>query len=91
MCVLSHVRLFATTVAHEAPLSMEFSRQEYWSGLSCPTPGNPDLRIEPTSSASSALKGRFFTTSATWVKTSKGLVASILGTERRIRAGMLNF
>ena len=70
---------------------MEFSSQEYWSGLPFPTPGNPDLRIEPTSSASPALKGRFFTTSTTWVKTSKGLVASILGTEWRIRVGMLNF
>ena len=48
MCVLSHVRLFATpwTVAHEAPLSMEFSRQEYWSGVPFPTPGYlPDLGI----------------------------------------------
>ena len=41
---LSHVRLFATpwtvwTVAHQAPLSMAFSRQEYWSGLSFPSPG----------------------------------------------------
>ena len=38
---LSRVRLFATpwTVAHQAPLSMGFSRQEYWSGLPCPSPG----------------------------------------------------
>ena len=45
MCVLSCfslVRLFATlwTVAHQAPLSMGFSRQEYWSGLPCPLPGD---------------------------------------------------
>ena len=42
VCVLSHVRLFATpwTIAHQVPLSMEFSRQEYWSGLPCPTPGD---------------------------------------------------
>ena len=45
MCVLSHVscvRLFATawTVTCQAPLSMECSRQEYWSGLPCPTPGD---------------------------------------------------
>ena len=44
-CMLScfsHVRLFVTlwAVAHQAPLSMRFSRQEYWSGLSCPTPGD---------------------------------------------------
>ena len=40
-CVLSHIQLFATpgTVAHQAPPSMEFSRQEYWSGMLFPTPG----------------------------------------------------
>ena len=39
---LSHVRLFATpwTVAHQAPPSMGFSRQEYWSGLPFPSPGS---------------------------------------------------
>ena len=45
-----HVQLFATlwTVARQAPLSMGFSRQEYWSGLPFPFPGNlPDQRIEP--------------------------------------------
>ena len=50
---LSHVRLFATpwTVAHQAP-SMEFSRQEYWSGLPFPSPGDlPDPRIKPGFSA----------------------------------------
>ena len=50
------------TVAHQAPLSMEFSRQKYWSGLPFPTPGDlPDPRIEPLSPASPALAGRFFT------------------------------
>ena len=51
---LSRVRLFATpwTVAYKAPLSMEFSRQEYWSGLPFPSPGDlPDPRIEPGSPA----------------------------------------
>ena len=51
---LSHVRLFATqwTVAHQAPLSMGFSRQEYWSGLPFPSPGYlPNLGIEPKFSA----------------------------------------
>ena len=51
-CVLSrfsHIQLFATlwTVAHQAPLSMGFSRQEYWSGLPCPPPGdllNPGIK-----------------------------------------------
>ena len=49
---LSHVRLFATpwTVACQAPLSMEFSRQEYWSGLPIPSPEDlPDPGIEPRS------------------------------------------
>ena len=47
---LSHVRPFATpwTVAHQAPLSVGFSRQEYWSGLPCPPPGDlPNLGTEP--------------------------------------------
>ena len=50
-CVLSHVQLFMTlrTRVHQAPLSMEFPRQEYWSGLSFPPPGHlPDPGIEPT-------------------------------------------
>ena len=49
---LSHVQLFVTpwTVAYQAPLSMRFSRQEYWSGLPFPTPGDlPDSGIEPRS------------------------------------------
>ena len=52
--LLSRVRLFATlwTVACQAPLSMGFSRQEYWSGLPCPSPGYfPDPGIEPGSPA----------------------------------------
>ena len=51
---LSRVRLFATpwTVAYQAPLSMGFSRQECWSGLPFPSPGDlPDLGIEPRSPA----------------------------------------
>ena len=50
VCMLvSHVQLFATpwTVACQAPLSMEFTRQEYWSGLPFPSPGDlPDPGIE---------------------------------------------
>ena len=71
-CVLNcfaHVQLYATlwTVAHQAPLSMGFSRQEYWSGLPCAPPETlPDPGIEPMSLISPALVGRFFTTSATW-------------------------
>jgi len=52
--LLSCVRLFATpwTVAHQAPLSMGFSRQAYWSGVPLPSPGDlPDPGIEPRSPA----------------------------------------
>ena len=60
---LSHVQLFVTpwTVAHQAPLSMEFSRQEYWSRLPFPTSGelpNPGFKI--ISLASPALPSGFF-------------------------------
>ena len=66
---LSRVRLFVTpwTVACWAPLSMGFSRQESWSGLPCPPPGDlPNPGIEPTSFMSPALAGGFFITSAIW-------------------------
>ena len=52
VCVLSHVLFFVTpwTVAQQAPLSMEFPRQEYWSGLPFPPPGDlPDPGIKPAS------------------------------------------
>ena len=55
----SHVKLFETQwpVAHQAPLSMGLSRQEYWSGLPCPPPGDlPDPGIKPTSPTSPALQ-----------------------------------
>ena len=55
------------TVAHQAPLPIEFPRQEYWSGLLFPPPGDlPDPGIEPMSLTSPTLAGRFFTTSAMW-------------------------
>ena len=57
--MLSCVRLFATlwTVARQAPLFMKYSRQEYWSGLPFPPPGDlPDLEIKPTSPVSPALQ-----------------------------------
>ena len=66
---LSHVLLFVTpwTVAHQVPLSMGFSRQEYWSGLLFPCPGGlPDPGIKPVSPASFASAGGLFITSATW-------------------------
>ena len=53
------------TVAHQAPLSMEFPRQEYWSGSPFPTPWSlPNPGFELTSLASDALAGRFFTSVA---------------------------
>ena len=65
--MLSRVQLFVTlwTAAHQGPLSMGFSRQEYWSGLPCPAPGDlPDPGINPVSPTSPALLGGIFTTSA---------------------------
>ena len=69
VCVLghfSHVQLFAAvwTAARQAPLSIGLSRQEYWSGLSCPPAGA--LPHPGKSSTSPALAGRFFTASVTW-------------------------
>ena len=58
----------------QAPLSMGFSRQKYWSGLSCPPAGDlPNPGIKPTSLKSPALAGGFFTTSATWEAPLPGL------------------
>ena len=62
---LSRVPLSATpwTAAHQAPLSMGFSRQEYWSGLLFPSSGDLlDPRIKPTTLVFPALAGGFFTT-----------------------------
>ena len=64
--LLSRVQLCVTprTIAHQAPLPMGFSRQEYWSGLPCPPPGDlPDPGITPVSLRSPALAGGFFTNS----------------------------
>ena len=55
------------TVAHQALLSMKFSRQEYWNGWPCPPPGDlPHSGVEPTLLVSPALAGRFFTIRTTW-------------------------
>ena len=65
----SHICFYATLpheLSSQAPLSMGFSRQEYWSGL-CPPPGDLlYLGIRPASLTSPALVGGFFTTSTTW-------------------------
>ena len=65
----SCIQLFATpwTIAHQAPLSTGFSRQDYWSELPCPSPGDlPNPGTEPGSLMSPELAGAFFTTSTTW-------------------------
>ena len=73
VCLLSsfrHVQFFVILwiVARQAPLSMGFSRQDYWSGLPCPPPGDlPDLGIKPRYPACPALAGRPFITSVTSV------------------------
>ena len=60
LCVQPCVTLW--TVAHQAPLSVGFSRQEHWSGLPCPPPADfPDTRIELTALMPPALVGEFFT------------------------------
>ena len=65
----SHVWLFVIlwSVACQAPLSMEFSKQEYWSGLPHPSPGDlPDPGMDSTSRMSPTMADGFFTTNATW-------------------------
>jgi len=65
--MFDNLQPYGLYVACQAPLSMGFSMQEYWSGLPCPPPRDlPNLRIKPESRMSPALAGRFFTTSATW-------------------------
>ena len=69
LCCFSCAQLcvILQTAACQAPLSLGFSRQEYWNGLPCPPPGDlPDPGIKPTSLMSLELAGRFFTTGATW-------------------------
>ena len=63
LCMFTCVQLFVTPMdlARQAPLCMGFSRQEYWSGLPFPIPGDlPDPGIEAVSLSSLALAGRFF-------------------------------
>ena len=70
--LFSPVQLLSTpgTVACQAPLTMGFSRQEYWSGLPVHPPEDlPDPEIKPESLASPAFAGKFFTTGATWEAT----------------------
>ena len=72
LLLLSHFSLVQLSMtlwatAHQALLSIGFSRQEYWSGLSCPPPGDfPDPGTKPAPFMSPALAGRFIITSTTW-------------------------
>ena len=87
-CVLSHfchVLLFATPwiVACQIPLSVGFSRQEHWSGLPCPPPGDLlDPGIEPTYLMSLVLAGGFFTSAAT-EEVPEGLGVCVIQFQRR--------
>ena len=75
-------------VAPQAPLSMEFSRQEYWSGLPCPPPGDlPEPGNKPKSLLSPALAGGFFITSATW----EALAASSAQANHLIFCNIINY
>ena len=74
--LFSCIQLFVIpwTVAHQAPRSVEFSRQEYWSGLPFPASGDlPRSEIELAFLASPALAGGFFTTSAAWESLHTGM------------------
>ena len=67
--LLNCVRLFVIlwTIARQASLSMGYPKQEYWSGLPFPPPGElPNPGFEPTSLVSPALAGGFFTSNTTW-------------------------
>ena len=86
---LSHVQLFVTlwTVAYQALLSMGFSRQEYWSGLPCPPPG--DLShpgIEAASLASPALASSFSTTEPPGKPFKEGLTHSYRNVKLNLRS-----
>ena len=81
MCSNFHVSVMSESVQPMAPLSMGFSRQEYWSRLPCPSPGVlPDPGIESASLNAPALACGFFTTNATCEATS---VTKAQGTEEK--------
>ena len=92
MCVpscFSRVRLFVTlwAIDHQASLSMEFPREEYWSGLPFPPPRYlPDPGIEPMSLVSPALAGGFFTTSITWEAQGRRVLKNFLVLEKTLES-----
>ena len=80
VCVLSRVQLFVTpwTVAHQAPLSMEFSRQKYWSGLPFPPPGDLlNLGIKPGSLAFPAMQVGYFPLSPVFLMGITALISHV--------------
>ena len=82
--MFSRIRLFAIpwTIDNQAPLSTEFSKQEYWSGLPFLSPGDlPDPGIELLSVVSPALTGRFFTS---WVNREPHLMVNLKGTTEEL-------
>ena len=92
----SCVWLFETqrTITHQAPQDVGFPREEYWSGLPCPPPGDlPDSGTEPAYLMSPALADGFFTTSTTWEAPElpertlmyPGVMCSSSGTGRHLR------
>ena len=83
-----HVRLFVIpwTEVRQAPLSMGFSRQEYWSRLSFPSPRDlPNPEMEPISHASPALAGGFFTTAPPENPTCFRLVVTSISSVQSLR------
>ena len=85
LCSLSRVQLFATiwTVARQAPLSMGIFRQEYWSGLPFPAPGDlPEPGIKPTALVSPVSAGGFSTTEPSG-QPHKIAISSLLGSSPR--------
>ena len=82
----NQIMTFLPSLAHQAPLSMGFSRQEYWSGLPCPPPGElPNPGIEPKSFMSPSLAGRFFTWWATGEAPKVTLLLLLLRRFSRVR------
>ena len=91
-CMLSCVWFFVTpwTVAHQALLSMEFSRQAEWRGLPFPSPGDhPHPGIEPTSLASPALAGRFFSIAPPGKPIGRWVISLPVFKEKRYRSCLL--
>ena len=81
MCVLSHV-LLSVTGGSQAPLSVGFSRQEYWSELPCPPPGDlPDPGIEPGSPVAPALQAQSLLLSHQGSSVTGGHLEAYRGTE----------